>query len=429
MGEADTTPFADLPGDLRARLVAAGATDAESLRAALAHDADLAVSWQGFVLDQLVEGFLRVTDSDGMAAFWQEVPGELEQPFLETVRAQIAHAHQGGDQSRATALQPRLAGLEALLAQSQQPPYVEALMAFLQATTDDQARAIFDARRDLLQPSQAQQTLDEQFRSDDPATRQRMSQRSLLLRELRGASGGGFDDVRAAPGAGPQPTWLIAEDPQMTALLARFDPLLRSIAAVVRGDDQMRQEIEALLPQLEANNWRLSAAVQAIWAGVRDAPTLTAGIDANSAALVRQILRLIAEPDLWPPVEPSAAPDPDQPTHLTELQQRLAAAGVTDQDSLAAALERDPELSQLFLRYQLDQWLEAFLQAGDADVLGAFWQGVPSELEQAFIEHARATMIEAEAQGESDLAAALRQRVRVLEVWLADGSEAENHDD
>jgi hypothetical protein len=71
---------------------------------------------------------------------------------------------------------------------------------------------------------------------------------------------------------------------------------LQSIAAVARGNTELRAEIEALLSQLEEKGWQLSSAVQRIWAGERDAETLTAGIDANSAALVRRVLELLEAP-------------------------------------------------------------------------------------------------------------------------------------
>jgi hypothetical protein len=49
----------------------------------------------------------------------------------------------------------------------------------------------------------------------------------------------------------------------------------------------------AQLPQLEENGWRLSDPVRRIWAGERDVDALTAGIDGNSAQLVRRVLDLV----------------------------------------------------------------------------------------------------------------------------------------
>ncbi len=67
----------------------------------------------------------------------------------------------------------------------------------------------------------------------------------------------------------------------MTEVVDRFEPLLQAIAAVAQGDDGARAEIEAMLPQLEENGWRLRDAVHGIWQGQRDAAALTEGIDAR----------------------------------------------------------------------------------------------------------------------------------------------------
>ncbi len=80
---------------------------------------------------------------------------------------------------------------------------------------------------------------------------------------------------------------------QRAEVLRDFEPLLQRIAAVARGNPQPRAEIEALLPKLEENGWRIADAVRRIWAGERDAEALTAGIDPNSAALVRRALELV----------------------------------------------------------------------------------------------------------------------------------------
>lgn len=61
------------------------------------------------------------------------------------------------------------------------------------------------------------------------------------------------------------------------------------------GAAEARAEIEALLPKLEANGWRLTAATERIWAGERDVEALTNEVDPNSALLVRRILELVEE--------------------------------------------------------------------------------------------------------------------------------------
>jgi tetratricopeptide (TPR) repeat protein len=83
--------------------------------------------------------------------------------------------------------------------------------------------------------------------------------------------------------------------PDMSQVVENFTPLLEAIAAVARGDDGPRAQIEAELPQLEENGWELTDAVHRLWAGERDPAALTAGLDDQDAALVRHILQLLAE--------------------------------------------------------------------------------------------------------------------------------------
>jgi hypothetical protein len=82
-------------------------------------------------------------------------------------------------------------------------------------------------------------------------------------------------------------------DQQLQGVLDASEPLLQGLAEVARGDEQHRAEIEAQLPQLEANGYHIAGAVQRIWAGERDAEALTAGLDAQDTALVRRALELI----------------------------------------------------------------------------------------------------------------------------------------
>jgi hypothetical protein len=77
-------------------------------------------------------------------------------------------------------------------------------------------------------------------------------------------------------------------------VLQNSAPLLQAIAAVAQGDDGPREQIEARLPELEQNGWQLTDAVHRLWAGARGAESLTAGIDPNSAQLIRHVLTLLA---------------------------------------------------------------------------------------------------------------------------------------
>lgn len=76
-------------------------------------------------------------------------------------------------------------------------------------------------------------------------------------------------------------------------MLRDFEPLLQAIAAAARGEEGPRREIEALLPKMEENGWRIAESVRRIWAGERDAEVITAGMDPNSAALMHHVLELV----------------------------------------------------------------------------------------------------------------------------------------
>ena len=67
--------------------------------------------------------------------------------------------------------------------------------------------------------------------------------------------------------------------------------MLKDIAAAV-GDEGARAPLDTRLADLEENGWMLRDPARRLWAGERDAAALTAGIDANSAQLVRRILEL-----------------------------------------------------------------------------------------------------------------------------------------
>jgi predicted aconitase with swiveling domain len=76
-------------------------------------------------------------------------------------------------------------------------------------------------------------------------------------------------------------------------IMRRFDTLLRGVAAVARGDEQFRADIEAMLPSLEESGWYLSQPIHQIWAGERDLTRLMDGLDLQDTILVKRILELI----------------------------------------------------------------------------------------------------------------------------------------
>lgn len=81
-------------------------------------------------------------------------------------------------------------------------------------------------------------------------------------------------------------------EPDLQQLLAQFEPLLAAVAAAA-SDESQRPELETKLAELETKNWMLLAPARRIWAGERDAAMLTAGLDAQDAALVRRVLELL----------------------------------------------------------------------------------------------------------------------------------------
>jgi hypothetical protein len=60
---------------------------------------------------------------------------------------------------------------------------------------------------------------------------------------------------------------------------------------------QTRTEVEAALPQLEANGWHIAGATQRIWAGERDWDSLAENLDREEALLILRVLETIAQPD------------------------------------------------------------------------------------------------------------------------------------
>ena len=49
--------------------------------------------------------------------------------------------------------------------------------------------------------------------------------------------------------------------------------------------------VEALFGQFEQGGWHITQPIQRNWASERDQATLTAGLDPNSALIVREILK------------------------------------------------------------------------------------------------------------------------------------------
>jgi len=74
-------------------------------------------------------------------------------------------------------------------------------------------------------------------------------------------------------------------------LVAQFSAVIEAVVAAAGGHAQARAAVEGLFAQFEQGGWRIVEPIQRIWAGERDEESLTAGIDANSALIVREILK------------------------------------------------------------------------------------------------------------------------------------------
>jgi hypothetical protein len=83
---------------------------------------------------------------------------------------------------------------------------------------------------------------------------------------------------------------------EMEEVLQRFDTFLRGVAAVARGEEQFRTDIEALLPKMEESGWQLSKAVKRIWRGERSLARLMKGLDLQDSILIQRILEYVEQP-------------------------------------------------------------------------------------------------------------------------------------
>jgi hypothetical protein len=83
--------------------------------------------------------------------------------------------------------------------------------------------------------------------------------------------------------------------PSSDQILQQFGPVIEAVVAATHGHAQSHAAVEAAFDQFERGNWRIVEPIQRIWQGERNEAALTAGIDANSALIVREILRQLEE--------------------------------------------------------------------------------------------------------------------------------------
>jgi tetratricopeptide (TPR) repeat protein len=128
-----------------------------------------------------------------------------------------------------------------------------------------------------------------------------------------------------------------------------------------------------------------------------------------------------------------AADSPAIPQPLADLQARLAAAGVTDEASLRAALAADPELRAAVEAAMVQQqpsllsWLiQRLLAVSSGEELLAFWRELPAELDEPLAAAAEEAARRARQAGDAALAQALRERAAGLRAIRAAADAAQS---
>jgi tetratricopeptide (TPR) repeat protein len=137
-----TSPtFPELPAGLRARLDAAGVTDAATLAAALDADPALRREYQAFLLDALPA----IPDEEQLRALWQMIPSKDEDAFLAAAEARAAAAETSGDAGLAAALRERIDVLRAFQQDIARDSEIlrQALERLEAAATDDDLAAVW----------------------------------------------------------------------------------------------------------------------------------------------------------------------------------------------------------------------------------------------------------------------------------------------
>ncbi|HEU4329099.1 MAG TPA: tetratricopeptide repeat protein [Roseiflexaceae bacterium] len=180
---------------------------------------------------------------------------------------------------------------------------------------------------------------------------------------------------------------LVGRGPGMEQILRDFAPLLRAAASAAGGNTERRAEVEAMLPRLEQAGWQLTAPLRRLWAGERDAAALTAGIDENTAALVRNILDLLERGDetVEPPPEPPAAPPEREQAPVAVA----SVASVTSGElNLAALLAQLPEAVRTALETQDQRGLQNALD-GLTDAERAHAERLLPEVQRLILEQIR----------------------------------------
>ena len=181
-------PTAELPEDLKERLLAAGVEDEASLQAALEADPQLRQAYESWLIGMVLQAFAATPDPAALRALLARAPILMEQPVIDAIEQAIARARAAGDEDSATALAQRLVVLREIKAEQEaarEPPLAQALIRFLQASDEEAAGVVFDLDRALLDSDDAEAFLLNQFEAEDETARVLLERRLELLRRLR----------------------------------------------------------------------------------------------------------------------------------------------------------------------------------------------------------------------------------------------------
>jgi tetratricopeptide (TPR) repeat protein len=226
---------------------------------------------------------------------------------------------------------------------------------------------------------------------------------------------------------------------RLRAALAAYDEALRfSTPATAPLDYAMTQGNLLILYQTLANEpgeeraTRLLEALRAGWTAFHMFTALQHAEFQQRAIRQLRALRAACGADfdaLWssldagpPPAWLSAPDEPDLPQPLVDLLERLAAAGVTDEAGLLAALEADPQLRAAL-------WaplVQRLLAVSSGEELLDFWRALPAALEEPLAAAAEEFARQAEQAGDAALAQALRERAEGLRAIRAIADQQAN---
>lgn len=129
-------------------------------------------------------------DEDQLAQLWSSVPQQLEDLLMQAGEAHVNAAEDAGERELALRLRTNLAKLAEFRAEQSlvlENPLVQALLAFLRAGDDDEARRVFSAYQALLQTDEAQAEFERWLQRAQADHYAHFSARNALLRALREA--------------------------------------------------------------------------------------------------------------------------------------------------------------------------------------------------------------------------------------------------